>query len=854
MTPPVLATISLRPGSPTPRRGEPISVGVGLPPGRVHDVTRLVVVGAGPLPTAARALERWPDGSVRWALLDLRADVAADAAPLQVRDDVTAAPIVHPVSIESNGRRTTVTSGSFVCALDRDAPALFAAVTVGGEAVLDVPASALMVRDEHGAAIPVRWTAIDVQHESALKGVLEVTGEARTAAGRELAVRIRVVVVAGIAGLGLEISLHNPAAATHPGGFWELGDPASVLLQSLSLEIGTPSPPTECRLSVEPEAAFEARALPLSITQHASGGDQWMSPVHVNRDGRVTHRHRGYTIDTPGASTSGQRATPIVVVAHASGRLAVGCRRFWQRFPKAIEVDARGRLVMACLPAGPDVHELQGGEKSTHDLWVAFGEDAIDAGPFAWRRTPTSALPDAASVAAAELLPALTHPPDSTSLYERLVAEAVDGDDTFLAKREHIDEYGWRHYGDLYADHENGDVPGRRIVSHYNNQYDALLGMQLQAVRHVDHRFWHQADDLARHLVQTDIYWTTRDRAALNGGSFWHTGHYVDAGTSTHRTYPRNSGLVGGGPSNEHCYTQGLLLHYFLTGDASSREAVLTLAAWIQAMDDGRQARWPLPWLSRGPTGGASFTNTPDHHGPGRGAANAVVSQISGYRLTGDDRFLAMADMLVRRVIHPHDDIEARQLLDAERRWSYTVFLQALGRYLATRAALGRRDAMWEYARASLLHYARWMALHEYLYLEKPEILEFPTETWPAQDVRKSEVFDLAALHATSPDDRALFLDRARDFHDRSLASLAGMATRRRTRPLVLLLTNGYARPWFAAAVPGAPIVQTQSMDWPPPVRFEPQKAIALRRLTWLAAAGGATVLVAVAAALAWWL
>jgi hypothetical protein len=37
-----------------------------------------------------------------------------------------------------------------------------------------------------------------------------------------------------------------------------------------------------------------------------------------------------------------------------------------------------------------------------------------------------------------------------------LVAAAIEGDDTVEHKRERIDEYGWRNFGDLYADHENG--------------------------------------------------------------------------------------------------------------------------------------------------------------------------------------------------------------------------------------------------------------------------------------------------------------------------------------------------------------------------------------------------------------
>ena len=102
----------------------------------------------------------------------------------------------------------------------------------------------------------------------------------------------------------------------------------------------------------------------------------------------------------------------------------------------------------------------------------------------------------------------------------------------------------------------------------------------------------------------------------------------------------------------------------------------------------------------------------------------------------------------------------ARNLLDAENRWFYTMFLQALGRYLDYKAELGQLDFMYAYARASLLHYARWMAEHEYPYLDKPEILEYPTETWAAQDMRKSEIFKYAARHATGAE-RERFLERA---------------------------------------------------------------------------------------------
>ena len=85
------------------------------------------------------------------------------------------------------------------------------------------------------------------------------------------------------------------------------------------------------------------------------------------------------------------------------------------------------------------------------------------------------------------------------------------------------------------------------------------------------------------------------------------------------------------------------------------------------------------------------------------------------------------------------------------------MFLQALGDTWTTRTSGSELDRMYAWARASLLHYARWMAEHEYPYLDKPEILEFPTETWAAQDIRKSDVFHYAERYApTSGGARAI--------------------------------------------------------------------------------------------------
>jgi hypothetical protein len=348
--------------------------------------------------------------------------------------------------------------------------------------------------------------------------------------------------------------------------------------------------------------------------------------------------------------------------------------------------------------------------------------------------------------------------------------------------------------------------------------------------------------------VDIDRYHTDADKSAYNHGLFWHTVHYVDAGLATHRSYPRADKVHGGGPADEHNYTTGLLLHYFLTGDPRSRRAVIELAQWVLDMDDGRKTIFR--WLARGDTGLASATASPLYHGPGRGAGNSINALIDGYRLTGEVRFRAKLEQLLRRCVHPADDISARDLLDAERRWSYTVCLQAIGRYLDDKIERGELDGRYSYARASLLHYARWMAEHEYPFLEKPDKLQFPTETWAAQDMRKSEVFKYAAKHATGAE-RERFLERARFFFRYSTTTVAGMKTRTLARPVVILLGHGFMQAYFDQhPETSAPPPAVEGVDFGRPEVFVPQKVRAKRRFMIVAMVAVVSAAVLAAAAL----
>jgi hypothetical protein len=558
----------------------------------------------------------------------------------------------------------------------------------------------------------------------------------------------------------------------------------------------------------------------------------------------VPNSFRGYRMRSTAGDRQGLRATPIVEVARGAARVSAAIPQFWQNFPKAIEA-AGGVLTMRLFPRQySDLHEIQGGEQKTHELFLCFGEDPITSEPLAWSRDRlvAHALPSwyCESGAVPYLTPA-DLPVNGPHL--ALVNAAIEGEDTFARKREVVDEYGWRHFGDIYGDHEAIRHPGPApLVSHYNNQYDPVGGFGMQFLRSGDPRWLSMMHELAAHVVDIDIYHTEQDKWAYNHGLFWHTYHYGDADTATHRSYPRAGARVigGGGPSADQNYTSGLMLHYFLTGDAASRETVIDSAQYVIDVDDG--SKTVFRWLDRGYTGLATASGSYSYHGPGRSPANSVNALLDGYRLTRHQRFIDKADEIVRRCIHPEEDIALRDLGHIEMKWFYTMFLQSLGKYLDERVERNCLDQMYAYGRASLLHYARWMLQNERPYLEQPEKLEFPTETWAAQDARKSDIFYYALMHAQG-EERHAFKEQAVFYREYAVSKLASMDTRTLARPVVLLLSHGWLHPWFNErpdiAAPAGP-----AATFGPPASFVPQKPRAMRRAMILAAAGASAVTV----------
>lgn len=806
------------------RSGEYVRIGIPLAEGEVLGQTGLAMLNPQEelQPVQTSILKRWNDGSVKWVLVDFAASVPANGRSIYrlVKAGGHLLPTPPVMQITPAGATWQVDTGSACFTIDAGSFRPFSRVSIAGCEILTVDAAFCALDLGEGKLLVPQIKSIVVESPGPLHATLLIKGNFTPSGSMSADFFSRLHFFAASCRVVVEFTVRNPKPACHAGGVWPLGDPGSLLFRELALEFPFPDGSVE-EIVCSPEQGVPSFHLAdpshgFSIYQESSGGNSWNSPIHRNRDGMVPLTFRGYEMRSGDSRViKGDRATPVVWCGKGPVGVAAAMPRFWQEFPKSIEADRNVLRVVPFPSRFPDRHELQGGEQKTTSICLDF---AASVGGLAWARSPMAVVATPEVYFNSGAIPDFPAIPPFDNAGGDQAARFDSGAEMFVRWRGTTDEYGWRNFGEISGACEAPHHPGGGLFSHYSNRYDFCAGMYRKFIATGEPLWGELASDLARHIIDIDLYHTGEDRDEYNGGLFLHSDHNFPAELSTHRSFfseharlqtPRFS---GGGPSAEYCCTTGLLYHYFMTGNRTYRDAVITLAEWCLRSIHGSQTM--LGTISRAGQYlkllfqiRAGERRTFPRYALTSGTGNAINACLDAFEAGGGRFYLNQAEELLRGALHPGDDVSARDLLNAGETGAYTVMLMAVTKYIDMKNELEEFDDGYLYARACLLVYAEWILLHEY-----------PDKIRPLQDLRKSIILSHAARHGM-PERREDMAVKAYFFFECALDRLLRHAVNRITGEVAFLSQYGWFRAWPDEQMAAMPVddLQLSAFGKPPP-------------------------------------
>lgn len=578
------------------RRGWPVTSGVPFARGSLKDARAVALFSSDgkEVPLQTEVLARWPDGSVRWLLLDFQVDLAAGERKellLSYGKGIKRRLVRDPVRVHGRDDQTTINTGPLRLELRSRGFDLLNSVWVdvngdgrvtSDERVSGPERSGIIVvdsasREYLAAAAPAEIT---VEQAGPVRACVRVAGRHASGDGHMFRYVVRIHAFRGQPFVRFFYTFVN-----------DHQDSLMAKIKALDLIF---------RLAPE---AGSARYVLLD-RKPTEGGLFQLDESHYEFGGKL----------------AGKRAAGWAAVGGKKAGLALGLREFWQNWPKGITV-APGVLTMGICPkfrkdlySGKPLeeenklyyhlrdgfHTFKIGVARTHELWATFFPGSPDVQRlsrfFQAAEDPLVATCQPAYVSATKA--AGEFPPADANRYCNYDAWVSRALKAHLKRREEVREYGMLNYGDWY---------GERRVNWGNLEYDLAHGLFLQYLRTGDRRFFLRGEQAARHHIDVDVVHAT-NRHLKNPwgpppqvGEIWlhclnHTGgYYYDAPLRVSRTYQ-----MGHSTNFGHVWVTGDLDYYYITGDRRSLNVSIQMAdAMVRHMPTSygthiRALGWPM--------------------------------------------------------------------------------------------------------------------------------------------------------------------------------------------------------------------------------------------------------------------
>lgn len=626
------------------RSAEPVTNGVPFPEGQVKDASRLGLVDAAnnPVPAVFKAIAWWPeDKSVRWALLDTQCTVPAKGSASYRVVAGTPAPPKRPIEVADGPDLITIDTGRIRFTVRKRGFRLFDAVWLNESAAgRYIDSDRLLDASPEGLAMTVkgvRYTSagdtkgsVTVEEHNPMRVTLLATG--RLAGGPDAYdYQVRISAYAGSSLVKVVPAIVKTFGRQRDGGI--TFDDLSLVLklaaaEDLRFALGGEKGPACGGLGADEQAAIlvrDPRKYGFSGVAQGEGSCLATKPLTV-----------GW------GDLSGPR-----------GGVAVGVYRFWQTFPKAIELSGDGTIDIGLMPKAAGMpQEFFTGMARTHYVlldfhgkavtvdelqarFAAFQQPLFVQAPAAWYCQQTKAFGPLAAAGtplpggvgeAVEQIDSKSVGSQNMGLVDYFRNQYGTWCDRGTPRCPGAHAYGFLDYGDN-VHHLWGDPSDRWNVQWDSHYYDMPLLAVLMWARTGERTLLDYFVDHTWHLQDVAVLHANENPSLSRGGS---------------RRCPamNHVGHDGGGPEArepswnqfDHHKSESLFLRYYLLGDRSS----------LATAED-------LLWLMDNPLEGR------DGRAGIRESAHQTLTLVAGSWHTGDRKYLEHA----RRVIQTNMDRQA---------------------------------------------------------------------------------------------------------------------------------------------------------------------------------------------------
>ncbi len=561
--PPISVTVSESDG--VAREHWPVTFSVPFPRGGLHDAGGLVVVderGAA-APVQARVLRRWPDGSVRWLLLDTRVTVGAGGSLKLKVEHGSAPPPTVPVRVTNAADWVEVDTGVVRFRVPKTRFAIVDDMrSMSGQALAVGPVTSFLTAGEKVGQAG-RPSAVAVLEEGPLRTQVELRGTYGN--GFDYVVRVEAY-----ANQPFVRVLHTFISRS-PTAFVSVSQVAIEL--PLSEAVGKPY-----RFGV--------------VGEHPQSGILGEEGIRL------------YQPDNSSYQLNKQRSEGRLAgwLELRTTRLSVGlaARWFWEEYPKGVQLLPQRLTYNLWAPEARAAKAGVGAAKTHEFVFWAAPAKAVKREVAAGIARPLVAVVDPLWMARTGALAQAVAPAPAADGFASKVSEAAV---RYLRRnsRERWNDCGAARCGFM------GGTPRRGAYGMWNWGDWNFPGYE-DEVKGTD--AWGNLEyDTPQVLA---LSFAASGNPALHEAMLAATRHYMDVDII--HFYPRHPAWVGmnhpknplhftfelGGVDLGHTWTEGLVSYFYLTGDRRGLEAARGIADYLVArlrgivvLPNARQLAWP---------------------------------------------------------------------------------------------------------------------------------------------------------------------------------------------------------------------------------------------------------------------